>query len=101
MLYVLDQSDKNWWKARCNDKEGLVPFNYGPSGWRCFAGVLTFFPPVSENTETIDNPMHEASKRGSSCLQPRLVANEKMVSPRQHSVPEGGAQCGSLGQRPR
>ena len=21
-------SDKNWWKARCNNKTGLVPFNY-------------------------------------------------------------------------
>lgn len=70
MLYVLDQSDPNWWKARCNDKEGLVPFNYGaPLRARrpAYAPPDRFFvfdATVSENTETIDNPMHEASKRG-------------------------------------
>lgn len=29
MLYIIDMiSNKNWWKAKCNDKIGLVPCNY-------------------------------------------------------------------------
>jgi hypothetical protein len=29
LIYILDMiSDKNWWKAKCKDKIGLVPFNY-------------------------------------------------------------------------
>jgi len=48
ILYVLDKTiEKDWWKCRCNGKEGMVPANY-----------------VGENTETIDNPVHEAAKRG-------------------------------------
>lgn len=30
LLYVFDQiSDPNWWKARCGNKSGLIPSNYG------------------------------------------------------------------------
>lgn len=30
MLYILDTSDPDgWWKARCNNKTGLIPSNYG------------------------------------------------------------------------
>lgn len=29
-LYILDTSDPNgWWKAKCNNKVGLIPSNYG------------------------------------------------------------------------
>jgi hypothetical protein len=29
LIYVSDMiSDKNWWKAKCNEKTGLVPYNY-------------------------------------------------------------------------
>ncbi|KAJ3399504.1 Osteoclast-stimulating factor 1, partial [Chytridiales sp. JEL 0842] len=44
---VLSKDDVNWWKCRIDDKEGLVPANY-----------------VGENTATIENPLHEAAKRG-------------------------------------
>ncbi|KAI8838896.1 SH3 domain-containing protein [Chytridium lagenaria] len=47
VLYVLEKDDPNWWKCRCEDKEGLVPANY-----------------VGENTAQIENPLHEAAKRG-------------------------------------
>ncbi|KAJ1343146.1 hypothetical protein BSLG_002172 [Batrachochytrium salamandrivorans] len=47
ILYVLDRTDANWWKCRAGDKEGMVPSNY-----------------FGENTTQIDNPLHEAAKRG-------------------------------------
>ncbi|KAJ3054574.1 Osteoclast-stimulating factor 1 [Rhizophlyctis rosea] len=47
VLYVLDKSDPNWWKCRSGTKEGLVPSNY-----------------VGEHTQPLENPLHEASKRG-------------------------------------
>jgi hypothetical protein len=48
ILYVLNKDDPNWIKCQLKgDKEGLVPANY-----------------VGENTATIDNPLHEAAKRG-------------------------------------
>lgn len=29
-LYITDMSDPNgWWKAKCNNKAGLIPSNYG------------------------------------------------------------------------
>lgn len=29
IIYVIDMiSNKNWWKAKCNDRVGLVPYNY-------------------------------------------------------------------------
>ncbi len=32
VIYVLDMiSSKDWWKAKCNDKVGLVPSNYSTS----------------------------------------------------------------------
>lgn len=30
LLYVFDQvTDTNWWKARCGNKTGVIPSNYG------------------------------------------------------------------------
>ena len=30
LIYVTDMiSNQNWWKANCNGKTGLVPYNYG------------------------------------------------------------------------
>jgi len=28
LIFILDQTDKNWWKAKLDDKEGFVPSNY-------------------------------------------------------------------------
>ncbi|CAM9907699.1 osteoclast-stimulating factor 1 [Lethenteron reissneri] len=47
ILYVTDTSDPNWWKGTCKGRSGLVPSNY-----------------VSEQAESIDNPLQEAAKRG-------------------------------------
>ena len=32
LLFILDQTDANWWRAKLEDKEGLVPSNYGEGG---------------------------------------------------------------------
>ncbi|KAJ3030009.1 Osteoclast-stimulating factor 1 [Rhizophlyctis rosea] len=56
VLYVLDKSDSNWWKCRCGTKEGLVPSNY-----------------VGENTSTLENPLHEAAKRGNTAFAIELL----------------------------
>ena len=29
ILYILDMTDPNWWKAKCEDRTGLIPSNYG------------------------------------------------------------------------
>lgn len=32
VIYILDMiSSKDWWKAKCNEKVGLVPSNYSKS----------------------------------------------------------------------
>ncbi|KAE8594456.1 hypothetical protein XENTR_v10019648 [Xenopus tropicalis] len=56
-------SDTNWWKGTCKGKTGLVPSNY-----------------VAEQAESIDNPLHEAAKRGNvswlrECLENRVGVN--------------------------
>lgn len=28
LLFIVDQTDAGWWRARLEDKEGLVPSNY-------------------------------------------------------------------------
>lgn len=63
ILYISDMSDTNWWKGTCKGKTGLVPSNY-----------------VAEQAESIDNPLHEASKRGNlswlrECLENRVGVN--------------------------
>ena len=68
ILYVLKKNDDNWWTCKCQDKEGLVPSNY-----------------VGDNTAVVDNPLHEASKRGNVPFVKELVeagvsVNGKMLS---------------------
>ncbi|KAI8823444.1 osteoclast stimulating factor 1 [Fimicolochytrium jonesii] len=57
VLYVLNKDEEHWWKCRCNDKEGFVPKNY-----------------VGENTAEIDNPLHEAAKRGNLGFAKELLS---------------------------
>ncbi|XP_074789375.1 osteoclast-stimulating factor 1 isoform X2 [Athene noctua] len=57
------QSDTNWWKGTCKGRTGLIPSNY-----------------VAEQAESIDNPLHEAAKRGNlswlrECLDNRVGVN--------------------------
>lgn len=48
ILYVHDNHlDPNWWKAKCGDREGLVPANY-----------------VEEQTQEIVSPLHDCARRG-------------------------------------
>ncbi|CAL7948522.1 unnamed protein product [Xylocopa violacea] len=52
LLYVYDNNiEPNWWRAKCNSKEGLVPANY-----------------VEEQTEEIQLPLHDAARRGNVAL---------------------------------
>ena len=37
----------DWWKARCGNKTGLIPSNY-----------------VELKTDVVDNPVHDAARRG-------------------------------------
>lgn len=81
LLYIIDKSNANgWWKARVGDKTGLIPSNY-----------------VDENTETIDNPLHEAAKRGNlnflnECLSNKISVNgfDKSGSTALHWAAYGG-----------
>ncbi|XP_046399169.1 osteoclast-stimulating factor 1-like [Ischnura elegans] len=63
VMYVYDQvTDANWWKARCDDKTGLIPSNY-----------------VENHVQEIELPMHEAARRGNlsfirECLQQGVSA---------------------------
>uniref|UniRef100_A0A3Q1IX86 Osteoclast-stimulating factor 1 n=1 Tax=Anabas testudineus TaxID=64144 RepID=A0A3Q1IX86_ANATE len=57
------RSDTNWWKGTCRGRTGLIPSNY-----------------VAEQAESIDNPMHEAAKRGNlswlrECLENKVGIN--------------------------
>ncbi|KAG4108537.1 osteoclast stimulating factor 1 [Neocallimastix lanati (nom. inval.)] len=56
ILYVLNKDDPNWWKCRANNVEGLVPANY-----------------VEEATSVMDNPLHEAAKRGNISFLKELI----------------------------
>ncbi|MEQ2267055.1 Osteoclast-stimulating factor 1 [Xenotaenia resolanae] len=63
ILYISDTSDTNWWKGTCRGRTGLIPSNY-----------------VAEQAESIDNPMHEAAKRGNmswlrECLENKVGIN--------------------------
>lgn len=66
-LYILSEPESGWFKARVGHPErgktGLIPANY-----------------VEENTETVENPLHEAAKRGNlqflnDCLANKLSPN--------------------------
>jgi len=64
LLYIIEKNDSSgWWKARVGDVTGLIPSNY-----------------VDEHTETIENPLHEAAKRGNfdfltECLTNKISVN--------------------------
>ncbi|CAF1046778.1 unnamed protein product [Brachionus calyciflorus] len=64
LIYVSDMiTDKNWWKARVNNRDGFVPSNY-----------------IEEQTESLLNPIHDAAKRGNldflkECIQNRVGIN--------------------------
>lgn len=63
ILYISDMTDSNWWKGTCKGRTGLIPSNY-----------------VAERAESIDNPLHEAAKRGNEswlaeCLDNRVGVN--------------------------
>ncbi|KPP65940.1 osteoclast-stimulating factor 1-like, partial [Scleropages formosus] len=63
ILYISDTSDSNWWKGTCRGRTGLIPSNY-----------------VAEQAESIDNPLHEAAKRGNlswlrECLDNKVGIN--------------------------
>lgn len=48
LLYVYDKDiEPNWWKAKCGNREGLVPANY-----------------VEKQAEEIELPLHDAARRG-------------------------------------
>lgn len=76
-LLLFVQSDGNWWKGTCKGRTGLIPSNYGEQDVLIvFFSVLQFlfkslntslFPAlVAEKSESIDNPIHEAAKRGAT-----------------------------------
>ncbi|XP_038077663.1 osteoclast-stimulating factor 1-like [Patiria miniata] len=58
LLYVTDMSNKDWYKARCGKKSGLIPSNY-----------------IEQSAAQIDNPLHEASKRGNVDFLKESLAN--------------------------
>ncbi|XP_071844815.1 osteoclast-stimulating factor 1-like [Apostichopus japonicus] len=63
LLYVTDNSSKDWYKGKCGQKFGLIPSNY-----------------VEESMESVDNPLHEAAKRGNvgflqECLNNKVSVN--------------------------
>ncbi|CAO2584938.1 Osteoclast-stimulating factor 1, partial [Lemmus lemmus] len=63
IIYITDMSDTSWWKGTCKGRTGLIPSNY-----------------VAEQAESIDNPLHEAAKRGNlswlrECLDNRVGVN--------------------------
>lgn len=81
LLYIIDKTESTgWWKARVGNKTGLIPSNY-----------------VDENTESIDNPLHEAAKRGNvdflnECLNNKVSINglDKSGSTALHWAASGG-----------
>lgn len=68
LLFILDdKSDPNWWKARCQGKEGLVPANY-----------LTHNNDGQVPFE--QNPMHDAARRGNMDLLEECLMNKIPVN---------------------
>ncbi|XJO74058.1 hypothetical protein BDV3_004931 [Batrachochytrium dendrobatidis] len=56
-ILVIEKENVDWWKCRSGTNEGMVPSNY-----------------VGENTAQIDNPLHEAAKRGNESFVAELLA---------------------------
>lgn len=84
LLYIIDKSNPDWWKAKCGNKTGLIPSNY-----------------VESNTEAVDNPLHEAAKRGNisflqECLDNRVSVNgldKAGNTPLHWAAHSGNADC--------
>eukprot|EP00052_Salpingoeca_macrocollata_P001537 m.26114 g.26114 ORF g.26114 m.26114 type:complete len:217 (+) comp11471_c0_seq2:60-710(+) len=66
LIYISEQNASGWWKATINGKTGLIPGNYVEAS----AG----------NTESIDNPLHEAAKRGNIAFMNECLANNVSVN---------------------
>ena len=66
-LYILSEPEVGWFLARVGHPEqgssGLVPANY-----------------VEESTETVENPLHEAAKRGNVGFLRECLANSVSVN---------------------
>lgn len=80
ILYIIDRSTGPWWKAKVGSKTGLIPSNY-----------------VGEHTESVENPLHEAAKRGNigflqDCLQNKVSVNglDKAGATPLHWAAQGG-----------
>ena len=93
VLYITDQSNPSWWKARCGKVEGLVPCNYGVFVLEqilkyfcsiCQKAVKTFFMLnlVEESMESLDNPLHDAAKRGNSSFMEECISNRVSIKAR-------------------
>lgn len=78
LLFILDQSDPNWWMARLDDKKGYIPSNY-----------------VSK--ENVKIPIIDAARRGNlallqECLEAGMSVNslDKSGSSSLHAAAQGG-----------
>jgi len=83
ILYILDQSEEDWWKARCKGKEGLIPSNLVESA----------------SADGSTSPLHDAAKRGNiellkECLTNRLPVNQ--LDPAGNTPLHWGARAGQL-----
>jgi len=82
MIYVLDSSDADWWRARVKGKEGLVPSN------------------LLENISSItSSPLHDAAKRGNTellkeCLDNKIPVNQ--TDPAGNTALHWAARAGEL-----
>ncbi|XP_048201979.1 osteoclast-stimulating factor 1-like [Perognathus longimembris pacificus] len=63
IIYITDMSDTNWWKGTCKGRTGLFLSNY-----------------VAEQAESIDNPLHEAAKRGNLSWLRECLDNQEVVN---------------------
>lgn len=86
-LYILSIPEEGWYLARVGHPErgrsGLVPANY-----------------VEENTETVQNPLHEAAKRGNVDFLTDCLANKISVNSLDHAgaTPLHWAAAGGYGE---
>jgi ankyrin repeat protein len=66
LLYIIEKSESGWWKARVGGskgKEGLIPANY-----------------IEASTETVENVLHEAAKRGNMSFLEECLSNKVSVN---------------------
>ncbi|XP_046858813.1 osteoclast-stimulating factor 1-like [Xenia sp. Carnegie-2017] len=63
VLYIIDKTQGEWWKARVRNKVGLIPSNY-----------------VEAHTEAVENPLHEAAKRGNINFLNECLGNKVSVN---------------------